>query len=247
MATHPLTTSALPAPTQRKALPEPSSSPLRRVAWENGLSVVLIILFLGTWIGQSVAGMLDFNEDQRSHGQPPVSYLTYLTTGHFVEATAENWESEFLQMGMFVLLTAWLRQKGSAESKDPYKEEEVDKDPRESRHDPDAPWPVRRGGAWLWVYANSLAITFGLLFAISFLLHAAGGAREYSQDQLAHGLPPVTMAEYFATAKFWHESMQNWQSEFLSLAAMVVLTIWLRQKGSPESKPVAAPHSQTAE
>jgi len=216
------------------------------MAWENGLSIVLMVLFLGTWVGQSISGMLEYNDEQRSHHEPTASYLEYLRTGHFVEATAENWESEFLQMGMFVLLTAWLRQKGSSESKDPYKEEEVDKDPAESKHDPDAPWPVRRGGAWLWVYSNSLSLTFFLLFLFSFLLHAAGGAREYTQDQLAHGQPPVTMMQYMGTGKFWHESLQNWQSEFLSLAAMVILTIWLRQKGSPESKPVAAPHAQTA-
>jgi hypothetical protein len=247
MTSHPLTSPTLPAPQERPALPAPRRSALRRFAWENGLSLVLIAIFLVTWVGQSVAGMFDYNEDQRSHGQPAVSYLAYLRTGHFVEATAENWESEFLQMGMFVLLTVWLRQKGSAESKKLDEREEVDDDPRESRDDPEAPWPVRRGGAWLWLYSNSLSIAFGLLFLASFLLHAAGGAREHSQEQLEHGQSPVTMLQYMGTGKFWHESMQNWQSEFLSLAAMVVLTIWLRQKGSPESKPVAAPHSQTAE
>ena len=158
----------------------------------------------------------------------------------------ENWESEFLQMFLFIVLTACLYQKGSAESKKLDEEEEVDRDPRQSKHKKDAPWPVRKGGLVLKLYENSLSLAFLLLFLASFFAHAAGGAREYNQDQAEHGSAErVTTLGYLATSRFWFESLQNWQSEFLAVGLMVVLTIWLRQKGSPESKPVDAPHGQT--
>ena len=213
----------------------------------NGLSLVLLFIFVVTMLGQTFTGLRAHNDDQRDHGQPQVSLHEYLVSGHFWEATAENWESEFLQMSMFVLLTAWLYQKGSAESKDPDGDEPVDNDPRLSRHDPKAPWPVRKGGAVLWLYSHSLSLAFLLAFLASFWIHAAGGAREHSEEQREHGEPPVTTMQYLATSQFWFESMQNWQSEFLSLLAMVVLTIHLREKGSPESKPVAAPHGESGE
>ena len=213
----------------------------------NGLSVVLTLIFIGTMLGQTFTGFYEHNQTQRDHGQPEVGMAEYLKSGHFWEATAENWESEFLQMAMFVLLTAWLFQRGSAESKDPDGEEAVDNDPRLSRHDPNAPWPVRKGGAALWLYSHSLSIAFLLMFFVSFAIHAAKGAEEYSDDQREHGQPPVTVMQYMGSSRFWFESLQNWQSEFLSLLAMVVLSIYLREKGSPESKPVAAPHSEHGE
>jgi hypothetical protein len=157
----------------------------------------------------------------------------------------ENWESEFLQMFAYVLLTAFLFQKGSAESKNPDQPEAVDRDPRQSRHRKDAPWPVRRGGVVLKLYENSLALALFLLFVIAFVLHAIGGASEYSEQQIAHGGKAVTALQYIATARFWFESLQNWQSEFFSIGILVVLSIFLRQKGSPESKPVDSPHSMT--
>ena len=232
-----------PAVSQQQ---RPRAGTLRRIWRENGLSIVLLALFAATMAAQIVTGMWTYNQDQREHGEPAVGLLEYLTTGHFIEVTAENWESEFLQMAMFLILTASLRQKGSAESKKLEGEDDVDKDPAESRDDPEAPWPVRKGGVALWLYSRSLGISFLLLFLVSFLLHAAGGAREFSQEQAAHGGSPVSMMAYMGTSRFWFESMQNWQSEFLSLAAMVILTIWLRQRGSPESKPVAYPHYKTA-
>jgi hypothetical protein len=149
-------------------------------------------------------------------------------------------------MGMFVLLTVWLRQKGSAESKKPDGEEDVDEDPRDHATDPDAPWPVRKGGVVLWLYSNSLCLAFLLLFLVSFVAHAWGGAREHSEQQMSHGQPPVSTLEFMGTSEFWFQSFQNWQSEFLSIGAMVILTIWLRQHGSPESKPVHFPHAKTA-
>jgi hypothetical protein len=211
----------------------------------NGLSVVMLALFLFSLLGQSITGFHEYNQDQVEHRQPTVSYAEYHTTGHFVEAVFENWESEFLQMAAYVLLTAYLFQKGSAESKDPDKENPSDEDPAKSKAKKDAPWPVRRGGLALKLYQHSLFGVLFLLFLMSFALHAAGGASHYNEEQQAHGAPVVSTVEYVGTSRFWFESFQNWQSEFLSVAAIVLLSIWLRQQGSPESKPVAAPHTQT--
>jgi hypothetical protein len=220
---------------------------MRRFFRNNGLSIVLFVGFFFTLlVGQTLTGHQEYNNGQQEHNQPTVTYLEYLGTGHFLEATAENWESEFFQMGFYVVLTVFLYQKGSSESKEPGKEEEVDRDPRKSKNKKDAPWPVRKGGFVLKLYENSLSIILFLLFFISFYLHAVGGASEYNQDQLEHGRNEVvTTFQYMGTSRFWFESLQNWQSEFLAIFAMVVLSIWLRQKGSPESKPVDAPHSQT--
>jgi hypothetical protein len=220
---------------------------MKRFFRNNGLTIVLLTLFAFSLIGQIVTGMRDYNDDQREHGEAPVSLAGYLTTGAFVEAVFENWESEFLQMGLYVLLTAFLFQKGSAESKDPDGEEAVDEDPAQGRERADAPWPVRRGGLALKLYEHSLAIALLTLFVISFLLHAAGGASAYNEEQQVHGGELISFFGYLATARFWFESFQNWQSEFLSIAMIVVLSIFLRQRGSPESKPVAAPHSATGE
>ncbi len=219
---------------------------MRRSLRDNGLTLALLILFAFSLAGHSIAGLHNYNEDQREHNEAEVGYGEYLVSGSFVESVFENWESEFLQMGVYVLLTSFLFQKRSAESKDPDGGEEgVDQDPRGGRDRPDAPAPVHRGGLLLKVYENSLVIALFALFALSFVLHAAGGAKEYSQDQQAHGGAPVSLLGYMVTARFWFESFQNWQSEFLSIAVLVVLSIFLRQRGSPESKPVAAPHSET--
>ncbi|MDQ2674032.1 MAG: hypothetical protein M3Y40_05200 [Chloroflexota bacterium] len=216
-----------------------------RVLRENGLSITILALFLIFLAGQSVAGMLEYNQDQLEHGEAAVAYLQYLATPHFMEAVAENWESEFLQMFGYVIFTAVLFQKGSVESKKLDEPEAVDRDPRRSRDKPDAPGPVRRGGLALRLYEHSLSLAFFALFLCSFAAHAIGGAGEYNQEQLAHGGQAVTVAGYIGTSRFWFESFQNWQSEFLALAAMVILSIFLRQRGSPESKPVDAPHSET--
>ena len=214
---------------------------------ENGLSIVWLGLFFTSFLlGQTLFGRLEYNEDQRDHGRPEVTLVEYLTTPHFVEATMENWESEFLQMFLFITLTAFLYQKGSAESKKLYKKEAVDRDPRNSKHAKGAPWPVRRGGWILRLYENSLSIVFLILFLLCFVMHAAAGARNYNEEQRDHGkTTEVTTLQYMGTSRFWFESFQNWQTEFLAVGAMVVLSIWLRQRGSPESKPVDAPHEQT--
>ena len=211
----------------------------------NGLSIVLMGLFLFSLAGQAVAGWRAHNEEQQEHGQPTTEFATYLGSGHFWEATGENWESEFLQMAAFVLLTTFLYQAGSAESKRVGVVEDVDLDPRRFRDHPDVPGPVRRGGWTLTLYEHSLGLSFTLLFIVSLVIHAIGGHAHHNAEELAHGGAPVTFMEYVSSATFWFESFQNWQSEFLSLAAMVVGTIWLRQRGSCESKPVHAAHNET--
>jgi uncharacterized protein DUF6766 len=217
---------------------------LRRLGRHHGLSLTLFGLFLLCALGQSVMGHRHYTAEQQAHGAPALGYGAYLRTGHFVEALAENWESEFLQMAAYILLTVGLRQKGAPESKKLDQEEPVDAEPRRSA-DPQAPWPVRRGGLLLALYAHSLTLALGGLFALSFALHAVGGVRHYNAEQLAHGEAPLTWFQYLGTSSFWFESLQNWQSEFLALGVMLVLSIVLRQQGSPASKPVAAPHHET--
>ncbi|HEX8694628.1 MAG TPA: DUF6766 family protein [Longimicrobium sp.] len=215
----------------------------------SSLSIVAALLFLLAMVGQGVAGYKAHNQEQRDHGEPEIGVAQYLRSGNFLEATFENWESEFLQMAMFIFLTAFLVQKGSSESKKPKEEsggeDEHDEDPRKHRDDPDAPWPVRRGGVVLKVYESSLSLVFFLLFAATFLGHAAAGAADFSQEQVEHGGQPVSLGQYLGEPRFWFESFQNWQSEFLAVLAIVVFSIWLRQRGSPESKPVHAPHHET--
>jgi hypothetical protein len=218
---------------------------MKKFLRENSLSLVMTTLFVFALLGQIATGWDVYNKDQVEHGGQAVGIGAYLTSGHFGEAVFENWESEFLQMGLFVVLTVWLRQKGSPESKSLKGREEVDREPDPLR--PGAPWPVRMGGVVEKVYANSLAIALLALFAMSFALHVITGAAEYSAGQVAHGAAPVSPIQYLGTSQLWFESFQNWQSEFMSIGALVVLAVFLRQKGSPESKPVDAPNAESSD
>jgi hypothetical protein len=218
---------------------------MRRWWRSNGLSITLAAMFSAVMAGQAIAGHLAHNEELAEHGQPPTTLTTYLRSAHFYEATFENWESEFLQMAVFVLLTTMLYQVGSSESKRPGVTEPVDVDPRDVTLSPDAPWPVRRGGMWLRLYEHSLGLAFIILFIASIAGHAISGAAEHNADARMHGGEMITAVAYLAEPRFWFESFQNWQSEFLALLAMVVLSIFLRQRGSAESKPVHAAHSET--
>lgn len=218
---------------------------MREFFRNNGLSIVLFLLFFFSLIGQYLTGYREYNNDQKAHGNPEVGYVEYLGEGHFIEATFENWESEFLQMGMYVVLTIFLFQKGSSESKEPGRTERVDVIPEKSMLGEDAPAIVKRGGLGLKLYQNSLSITLFLLFFASMVLHAYGGTKEYNEEQIEHGQPTVSTVEFMGTSEFWFQSFQNWQSEFLSIGVMVLFSVYLRQKGSPESKPVDAPHSDT--
>jgi hypothetical protein len=211
----------------------------------NGLSVVFGLLFVFALSGQIATGMATCNAELLQHGHRAMSLADYFQSGHFLEATFENWESEFLQMALFVVLTVGLRQRGSSESKDMEESEPVDEDPRAHRNDPDAPWPVRHGGSVLKVYEHSLSLALFGLFALSLGLHAWGGLKEANAERALHELPPQTLAEYVGDSEFWFQSFQNWQSEFLAVLSIVLLSIVLRQRGSAQSKPVAAPHEST--
>lgn len=211
----------------------------------NGLSFVFIFLFISSLAGQVYFGLQEHNDELKEQGAAPVSLLPYLHSGHFIQATFENWESEFLQMALFVVLTISLRQKGSSESKSLDKKEEVDREPSARR--PKAPWPVRKGGLVLLLYQHSLFIAFFILFALSFLLHFYGSLKNENEELLSKGKALLPATAYIINPRFWFESFQNWQSEFLSVFAIVFLSIFLRQKGSPQSKPVDAANDETGE
>jgi hypothetical protein len=215
---------------------------MKRFLRDNGLSLVLFGSFLVLLLGQIVTGRWEYNEDRRERGDAPVNYQQYLRSGHFVEATMENWESEFLQMSAYVLLTVFLFQRGAADSKDPDDSDDLEDGSGPRR---DSPSPVRRGGWRLLLYQNSLSLALFAIFVASFALHASGGAAAYNEDVRDSGRPVVSAVGYLATSRFWFESFQNWQREFFSIGVMTVLSIFLRQKGSPESKPLASPHRQT--
>jgi hypothetical protein len=215
--------------------------------YRNSLSIALVAMLLLFWFGQFVTGMHEHNKELVEYGKAALPAADYFVSGHFMSATFENWESEFLQMAMYVVLTIFLRQQGSSESKKLPGEagadaEEVDRIPKPSK---DAPWPVNKGGIWLVLYKNSLSIAFALLFLLSFTFHFTGSFMDYNEMQALEGKPLETAWQYMGNSHFWFESFQNWQSEFLAVASIVVLSIWLRQQGSPESKPVDTPYMET--
>lgn len=210
----------------------------------NGLTIVLMLLFLGSIIGQWLTGWRFENEELARHGEDALTLGQYATDPQFISTVFENWESEFLQMSSYVLLTCFLYQKGSAESNEPGAPPR-DGDLETQGRKRGAPAILRVGPAARWVYANSLGLTLLVLFVGSFLIHWKFSAAQAAAEALSHGETPLSTSQYLWNAQLWFESFQNWQSEFLSTAVLVVLTIFLRQRESPESKPVAAPHSQT--
>lgn len=218
---------------------------MKKFIYKNGLSIAFLLLFIGAFLGQVFFGIEEYNKELLENGGHAVTISDYLTTGHFIEATFENWESEFLQMALLVWLTIFLRQKGSSESKGFDGEEEVDREPSAQRKG--APWPVKKGGVWLYFYKHSLTLSLFLLFIASFVLHFYGSYKDENTINVLKGNPALSMLDYWGESRFWFESFQNWQSEFLSVFAIIVLSIFLRQKGSSQSKPVDAPHSQTGE
>ena len=215
-----------------------------KVLRDNGLTIVLMLLFLGSLIGQWLMGWRFENEELTRHGRPLLTLGQYATDTQFLSTVFENWESEFLQMSAYVVLTCFLFQKGSAESKDP-DDPPRDEDLAAQANKPGAPRILKAGKLWRKIYANSLGIILFLLFILSFLMHWIFSAQEAAAEGALHGASAPTMLGYLADAQLWFESFQNWQSEFLSTAVLVVLSIFLRQRESPESKAVAAPHGQT--
>ncbi|WP_313438098.1 DUF6766 family protein [Novosphingobium sp.] len=212
----------------------------------NGLTVILLALFAGSILGQWLAGWHVAMEDARRHGQTVLSLFAYTGSPEFLSSVFENWESEFLQMATYVVLTACFIQRGSAESKDPDAPKR-DGDLETQAYEPGAPAILRWGRFWRAIYARSLGIALASLFLISFVIHWTQSARVAGQDAIEHGEAASTVWAYLGDAQLWFESFQNWQSEFLSTAVLVVLSIVLRQRESPESKAVAAPHSQTGD
>ena len=213
----------------------------------QSLSLFFLVLFLTTLVGQSIAGQRAFNEDQLQHGSETVSYVRYVLSSDFGQAMLENWQSEYLQFMLFIMATVWLIQRGSNESKRP---EDVGREsdakqqvgPHAKRNSPR--W-AKVGGWRTAIYSNSLLIVMSLVFFASWFGQSVTGLTEYNDEQREHGGSPVSWAVYLTRPVFWENTLQNWQSEFLAVGTMAVYTIYLRQRGSPESKPVGAPHDQT--
>ncbi len=210
--------------------------------YRNSLSIVLITLMIIFLAGQFFMGWRTENKELIENSRSALKIDEYIHSGHFIQATFENWESEFLQMMLYVLLTISLRQKGSSESKSMTDKEDVDREPIAHSK---APWPVKKGGIWLKIYKHSLSLAFAILFLTSFILHFYGSLKDFNDEQMMKNKPAVTAMQYLSESRFWFESFQNWQSEFLAVASLVLLSVWLREKGSPESKPVDMPHDET--
>lgn len=210
--------------------------------YRNGLSLVFLALMALSLVGHALTGHAHENDQRLEHGEPPQSVAAYVAGGEFQSTLFENWESEFLQMALFVLLTVGLRQKGASESRklDPEEEEPDPKVPKAEQ-----PWPMRVGGAWQRLYEHSLSLALLLLFALSAALHFVASWRHHAEEQRAHGDTVTPLAEYAGNAQFWFESFQNWQSEFLAVVVLCLLSIWLREKDSPQSKPMVARHTDT--
>ncbi|UNX55305.1 hypothetical protein MF406_03260 [Georgenia sp. TF02-10] len=214
---------------------------------DNGLTLVVGGIFLLTLAGQAAVGVAMFNEEQVAAGLEPITLLQYVTTSVFAADVTENWQSEFLQFTLYITATVWFVQRGSPESK------ELDKVGRESDEDqllgehvrPDSPAWARRGGWRLALYSRSLSLVMGLIFLLSWLAQSVTGAVAYNEEQLRNRQDPVSWPEYLVLPDFWSRTLQNWQSEFLAVASMVILAVYLRERGSPESKPVGAPHTAT--
>jgi uncharacterized protein DUF6766 len=215
---------------------------------QHGLSIAFGVIFLLALIGQSIAGLFEFNEKQMSHGASGVSWVQFVTSSDFVVDVAENWQSEYLQFSLFILATIWLVQKGSPESKKPGDEglgTDEDQLVLEHARDDSPKWAKVRGWRHT-LYSNSLLIVMGAIFFLSWLAQSISGVVVYNQEQVEHGQQLIAWGEYLVSADFWNRTLQNWQSEFLAVGSMIALSIYLRQRGSSESKPVGAPHQVSA-
>jgi uncharacterized protein DUF6766 len=221
---------------------------VRKFVRDNGLGLFFGAIFLLALFFQAVAGHADYNSDQLAHGGEAISFGRYLTSSSFGNAVMENWQSEYLQFTLFILMTVFLIQRGSPESKEPDAAgSEGDREQRIGRYaGKDSPLMARVGGVGTFLYSNSLVIAMGLIFLASLFAQSVTGWTDYNDEQSDHHEPAVSWISYLGTARFWEATLQNWQSEFLAVGSMAVLAIYLRQRGSPESKPVGAPHDKTA-
>lgn len=220
---------------------------MRRFVKDNGLSIAFLVLFLAALGLQSIAGWHAYNAEQLEHQEGAVSWGRYVTSSSFGVAVLENWQSEYLQFTLFILLTVWLIQRGSPESKEPGKEgTESDADQQVGEHaDRSSPLWARAGGMRTFVFSNSLLILMVAIWMLSWLGQSITGAVDFNHQQQAHGEGAISWAEYLTRADFWERTLQNWQSEFLAVGSMAIFAVYLRQRGSPESKPVGASHAAT--
>jgi hypothetical protein len=221
---------------------------MRTFLRDNGLSVFFGVIFLAALAGQSFAGMAEFNQQQVAASMATVGYGQYLTSSDFAADVAENWQSEYLQFLLYIWATVWLVQRGSPESKElDSVGKGSDEEQRVGDHTrSDSPGPMHRGGAVAAVYSRSLCLTMAAIFLASWLAQSLAGTSSYNQQQLSQREDPVSWLAYLATSDFWNRTLQNWQSEFLAVGSMAILSVYLRQRGSPESKPVGASHEATA-
>jgi hypothetical protein len=224
---------------------EPSYGFLRN----NALSLAFGGLFLATLVGQAVSGVADFNAQQVADGLPTVGFLDYVTSSSFTVDVMENWQSEYLQFFLYIFATVWLVQKGSSESKDPGEEgPESDADQRLGRHaNADSPLWARVGGWRTALFSRSLGILMLALFLLTWVASAVAGWAAFNSQALGQRQDPVSFLGYFAEADFWNRSLQNWQSEMLAVGSMAIFAVYLRQRGSPESKPVGVAHAETGQ
>jgi len=215
---------------------------------DNGLSLFFLVLFLGALVGQSIAGLANENEELSSHGQTALTYVDFVTSSAFLVDVAENWQSEFLQFFLFIFATIWFVQRGSPESKRPGDVGlGTDEDQLVGAHAvPGSPRWASVGGWRQVVYSNSLLLVMGTIFVLSWFAQSVGGVAVANDENAQHGMPAETWLDYVLSADFWNRTLQNWQSEFLAVGAMVAFAIYLRQRGSSESKPVGTPHLTTS-
>jgi hypothetical protein len=221
---------------------------MRRWLHDNSLSLACLVMFLLSLLGQAIAGQKAFNEEQLTHGGGTISFDRYLVSSHFGQAMLENWQSEFLQFSFFILATVWLVQRGSNESKQ-IDEVGLESDQKQRIGDyaeERSPWWAKTGGWRTAIYSNSLMIAMATIFLAAWAMQSVTGWTAFNDEQREHEEPTVSWAGYLARPDFWEKTFQNWQSEFLAVGTMAVFTIYLRQRGSPESKPVGAPHDETA-
>ncbi|MEU6857522.1 DUF6766 family protein [Glycomyces sp. NPDC046736] len=220
---------------------------MRKALRDNGLSICFGLLFLAALVGQAFAGRADYNDRQLVEGGAPASLVQYVASGDFAVDLAENWQSEYLQFFLYVFATVWLVQRGSPESKLVGKTgTESDEEQKVGRYaTEDSPEWARAGGWRTAVFARSLGAVMGALFMLSWLAQSVAGRSAYNADRLAQLQDPLSWTGYVGSADFWNRTLQNWQSEFLAIGTIVVVSVYLRQRGSPESKPVGDPHDTT--
>jgi hypothetical protein len=220
---------------------------MKRFLRDNGLGLIFGVLFLIVLVGQAFAGHADYNQQQLTEGLQPISLGRYITSASFAVDVAENWQSEYLQFFLYIFLTVWLVQKGSPESGslDEVGRETDEKQKIGRYADENSPKWARVGGLRTTLFSNSLGLVMGLLFLLSWLTQSIAGVAAYNEEQLRDLEDPVSWGQYLGEPDFWNRTLQNWQSELLAVASMAVLAIYLRQRGSSQSKPVGSPHTAT--